>query len=554
MVVTKAEGRGAKEAGRRCPSCGGRTDDRTCPKDGAQTIATDPAQAAAEEELGSVIAGKYRLEAVIGRGGFGAVYQARHAVTGQGVALKLLTRHHDPVATTRFFQEAQATSRLSHPNTIRLYDFGEDDRGRLYLVMELLTGRTLRDTFIDTVRRRGVFTQRETVEIGVAILKSLTEAHRQGLVHRDIKPDNIFLHQVEGEDPIVKVLDFGIAKLRDSPQELTSRSAIPGTPAFMSPEQALNRDLDGRSDLYGLGVMLFTLVSGRLPFRGEGPLQTLYMHVNQPAPDLRKAARTAVTDDFVEVVRRALEKDPERRFPDARAMRTALSTCGTTDHGLSATSTVGTLALDQLGQTGGRGDTIEELDLSITWAEATPPPTAPPSLEAVSLPSSTLPALPAGWTSDSEAVPGNRDRDAAGESGSAASRRISPAQVALVLGLVALLGWWGWSSLESTNQGEGLVPSDPPASGAEAAPGQKEPTPPVPAAPPEGKAAKSNPTTVGSDQAAVPAPIEPSAPPPPRQTGRTQRKSSPRPKSPPPVPPNPPDPATSDDILDARIQ
>lgn len=329
---------------RRCPRCDRLTDEPLCPADRTVTLLAR-APASAELELGQIVA-RYELEQIIGRGGFGAVYRARHLGTGQHVALKVLSRQEDDIATKRFFQEAQATSRLRHPNTIRVFDFGQDEGGRLYLAMELLSGRTLRQAMRERQHTAQVFSEREAAEIGVAILKSLAEAHREGLVHRDIKPDNIFLHQLVDEDPVVKVLDFGIAKLRDAQQALTSQSAVPGTPTFMSPEHALNRDLDGRSDLYSLGVLLFLLVAARAPFRAEGALQTLYMHVHLPVPDLAKVARTPVTPHFVGVVRRALQKSPEDRFASARDMRAELERC--LDDGWLRSSTSSGVAIPSL--------------------------------------------------------------------------------------------------------------------------------------------------------------------------------------------------------------
>lgn len=277
-------------------------------------------------EIGQVV-GKYELAQVIGKGGFGAVYRARHLATGQQIALKVLARTHDEIATKRFFQEAQVTSMLKHPNTIRVFDFGQDDAGRLYLAMELLNGRSLRDAMRDRRHEDQVFSERQAAEIGVAVLKSLAEAHRAGLVHRDIKPDNIFLHQIEDEDPVVKLLDFGIAKLGDGNERITSNSAVPGTPTFMSPEHAMNGPLDGRADLYSVGVLLFLMVSGRVPFRAESAVQTLYMHVHLPVPDLTQVARVPLTPHFVSIVNKALQKDPAQRFPSAREMRLALEQC-----------------------------------------------------------------------------------------------------------------------------------------------------------------------------------------------------------------------------------
>jgi len=281
-------------------------------------------------QIGSMIAGRYEVERVVGRGGFGAVFSARHTGTGQNVALKVLASgdEDDDTAMRRFFQEARVTSGLKHPNTIRVFDFGQDDSGLVYIAMELLTGRTLKQELRARRKAGRLFEEREAVEIGVAITRSLGEAHAAGLVHRDLKPDNVFLHHVEGDDPVVKVLDFGIVKLRNSGITQVNAGGGPGTPAYMSPEQALNKaELDGRSDLYSVGVILFQLVTGKVPFRGEADVQTLYMHAHEPVPNLYERARVPVSESYVHIVYRALSKDPGARYTDSRDMRTALREC-----------------------------------------------------------------------------------------------------------------------------------------------------------------------------------------------------------------------------------
>lgn len=283
-------------------------------------------------KIGKLIAGRYEIERVIGRGGFGSVFAARHTGTGQGCALKVLASHpdeDDDLSLRRFFVEAQVTSSLRHPNTIRVFDFGQDDSGLVYIAMELLTGRTLKQELRARRRDGGrVFSEREAIDVGVAVTRSLGEAHAAGLVHRDLKADNVFLHHVEDDDPVIKVLDFGIVKLANSGLTRASTSGGPGTPAYMSPEQALNRpDLDGRSDLYSLGVIMWQMVSGKVPFRGEGDVQTLYMHAHDPLPSLRSRAKVPLSQSFVELVERVLSKRPADRFTDAKTMRVALRRC-----------------------------------------------------------------------------------------------------------------------------------------------------------------------------------------------------------------------------------
>jgi serine/threonine-protein kinase len=275
-----------------------------------------------------LIAGRYQIEGVIGSGGFGTVFRAVHVGTGQKIAVKVLSSgpsdRDTGVALRRFFLEARTTASLQHPNTVRVFDFGQEDSGIVYIAMELLRGRTLRQALEERVASGQVFSEAEATEIGVAVARGLAEAHAAGLVHRDLKPENIFLHELAGGECVTKVLDFGIVKTLGGPQ-LTRTSAVIGTPAYMSPEQARSAPLDGRSDVYSLGVILFQLVSGVPPFTADTPVQLLYKHVSASPPDLASCARTPLSDRFVRTVRRALVKDPDQRFPDIASFRAALA-------------------------------------------------------------------------------------------------------------------------------------------------------------------------------------------------------------------------------------
>ncbi len=299
-----------------------------CPNDRMATLVLNPsAKAPKPPEPGAVIGGRYEIEKLIGRGGYGQVYQARHQGTGQPIALKVLLPQlgADTFAIKRFFLEARVTSGLKHPNTVRVFDFGQEDSGLVFLAMELLTGRTLRAAFRERKEEEIPFSEREAAEIGIAMTRSLGEAHEAGLVHRDLKPDNVFLHQVPGDDPVVKVLDFGIVKLDDSPHTLSSTTSVPGTPAYMSPEHALNQSLDGRADLYSIGVILYELVTMELPFVADSDPQKLYLHAFGQLPDLRRKAKAPLSDQMVWTISRLLAKSPGSRFDDTRALRHALT-------------------------------------------------------------------------------------------------------------------------------------------------------------------------------------------------------------------------------------
>jgi len=319
------------ETSRRCPICGILSSAEFCPTDRVSTLIFDgQALGVGSLQAGSILGGRYAIERLIGKGGFGSVFQARHTGTGQDVAIKTLGAglESDDLALRRFFQEARVTAGLRHPNTIRVFDFGQEkDSGMLFLAMELLTGVTLKLELKNRVRQGAVFTEREAIDVGDAVCRSLAEAHGAGLVHRDLKPDNIFLHRIDGDDLIVKVLDFGIVKLANSSLTMGSDSGAPGTPAYMSPEQVSKKEIDGRSDLYSLAIVLYSMVTGVVPFRGQGVLQTLYMHVHEPVPDVRAAAMTPISAAFAALITRTLSKDPAHRPQGAREMRAMLQAC-----------------------------------------------------------------------------------------------------------------------------------------------------------------------------------------------------------------------------------
>jgi serine/threonine-protein kinase len=312
---------------RLCPKCGKRTLEARCPEDGTATLVF-AANPDARLQPGAEINGRYRIRELIGQGGFGAVYRATSIATDQDMAIKLLAvslESNDSDMIQRFFAEAQITASLKHPNTIRVFDFGQAESGALYIAMELLNGKPLIDHLEERAEQGPVLSEEEAIGIGVQALRSLAEAHMAKLVHRDLKPHNIFLHEVAGDDAVVKVLDFGIAKKLGS--NLTGTGKAFGTPSYMSPEQAQNRPLDHRSDLYSLGCVLYQCVAGRPPFEGDNPLAVLLSHVTEPAPDLRKTARAPVSDGFAALVQRAMAKDPAERFASALDMRQALEAC-----------------------------------------------------------------------------------------------------------------------------------------------------------------------------------------------------------------------------------
>jgi serine/threonine-protein kinase len=282
---------------------------------------------AGEGLIGQVIADRYRLLALVGEGGMGAVYKAEHVRMGKALALKLLRGDfaREPGAVERFRAEARIVSRLSHPHTIAVFDFGEIAPGEgFYLAMEYVPGQDLAAVLREARR----LPEPRAIAIGQQVLGSLAEAHDAGVVHRDMKPANVMLLGTPGDEDFVKVLDFGIAKLRDEKGAATTHAeAIVGTPSYLAPEQARGDAVDGRADLYALGCLLYELVAGRPPFVAASPMAVVAAHLNQEPLPLGQVA-PGVSRRFAEVVHRAMAKRADDRFPSADAMRRALLAAG----------------------------------------------------------------------------------------------------------------------------------------------------------------------------------------------------------------------------------
>lgn len=276
--------------------------------------------AAMERSVGSVVAGKYRLIRVLGRGGMGVVYEAEHAMTRRRVAVKVLHAHHkeNSDAARRFLNEAQSGGRIQHPNVVEVLDAGEDADGSLYLVLELLSGQDLA-TQLMRVRRLEVA---DTLTIIAQVLQALVVAHRQGIIHRDIKPENIFLTRSVTGDTVVKILDFGISKAIGGDQafapSVTQTNTTVGTPHYMSPEQARGeRTIDTRADLWAVGVVMFECLAGKVPFDGETYNDQIVRVITEPHEPLLDYD---VPEDLSRIVDRALEKDRNRRYGLAAQM------------------------------------------------------------------------------------------------------------------------------------------------------------------------------------------------------------------------------------------
>lgn len=278
---------------------------------------TPPPTTLTDPLLGTTVGGRFRVAARIGVGGFGVVYRADQLSVDRPVAIKVLgLRATGPDARKRFRREAQVLSRLTSPHTVRLIDFGVLDDGRFYYVMEHLEGQTLEDLIA-----RGVIPVDVALRIAEQICHALQEAHGQQVVHRDLKPANVWLQQVSG-DRVVKLLDFGTARLLDN-DKVTRSEVLIGTPAYLAPEQCRSGTVDGRADLYALGLLMFEMMAGRHPF-GEGVLaEMVYRHVHAPPPKLVEAAE-GVPPMLSDLVRRLMAKAPADRPESAWAVRLEL--------------------------------------------------------------------------------------------------------------------------------------------------------------------------------------------------------------------------------------
>jgi serine/threonine-protein kinase len=274
--------------------------------------------------FGRTLNGRYVVENKIGEGGFGAVWSGRQIATGRPVALKLLHPHNtqDTTAVARFRREAEACSKLRNPHTVITYDFDETEDGVLYLAMELLRGRPLQDV----QRQEGPLPPERVLRILDQVADALGEAHALGIVHRDMKPENIMVESRDGED-LVKVLDFGIAKIVESSGRpalaLTAVGQTLGTLEFMSPEQLRGQPLDGRSDIYALGILAYEMLTGRLPFdEGRGPSDVIQFHMQAvPPPPSSLRPELSIPRDVDAVVLKMVAKSRDERHAHAADLR-----------------------------------------------------------------------------------------------------------------------------------------------------------------------------------------------------------------------------------------
>ncbi|MCX4246595.1 serine/threonine-protein kinase [Paraliomyxa miuraensis] len=277
---------------------------------------------------GTRLAKHYVIHERLGGGGMASVYRGEHTTIGRPVAIKVLSRSLclKPAVVVRFLQEARASSKVRHENVVEVTDFGETEDGRPFMVMEYLEGENL----AVTLRREGPLPWDRTRPMLLQLLAALQAAHEHGVIHRDMKPENVFRISRMGSDDFLKVFDFGIAKVLlgddgNPAKPLTIEGQILGTPAYMAPEQCLGDAVDARTDLYAVGVIAFQMLTGRPPFEGDETSVLLYNQVYTRVPDMREVAPSIPVNRGVEaLVRKALAKDRDDRFETAQEFAEAL--------------------------------------------------------------------------------------------------------------------------------------------------------------------------------------------------------------------------------------
>jgi hypothetical protein len=323
--------------------------------------------------LGRVVSEKFKILGFIARGGMGKVYRAEQTPLGRICAVKVLhpnySGEHDPEFHKRFFLEASMTSKLRHPNTVTIFDCGHTDDGVYYMAMEYLEGYTLHRA----IRQVGHLPEERTAHIARQICRSLREAHSLGVVHRDLKPANVYLLEHGDEPDFVKVLDFGLVKdVTSDSEDLTKAGLFMGSPKYMAPEQINGAPIDGRTDVYALGVIMYEMVTGKVPFDRPKTIDILMAHASEEIPPIRKMNPAArVSPALEEVIMRSMAKNPNDRYRSMDEVLAALKRLG------GAAAAEPSMTLDRQSSTGS-GPTASRIILgtgaamSVPWAEPAP--------------------------------------------------------------------------------------------------------------------------------------------------------------------------------------
>jgi serine/threonine-protein kinase len=477
----------------KCPTCGARysASERLCPKDGA---VLEPEQSREKQFIGTTLDGKYLLESFISRGGMGAVYRGTHVMLNRPVAVKMIKADlvTSPEVVRRFQREARAATQLNHPNIVHVYDLGQTSEGTLYIAMELVSGESLKDA----IKAQGPLEAARIVRVMSQVCDGLAVAHRAGVVHRDLKPHNIMLTRDREGAELAKIVDFGIAKTFeiDAKTQLTVEGATLGTPQYMSPEQAAGSNVDGRSDIYSLGVILYEMLTGEVPFQGESVPAVLVKHMSEAptAPSLRRPD-LSIPSALEAIALRCLAKYPADRYATAEDMRAALR---------DASSDIPPDA------------PTKRLAASAPADMTMPSGTTPPPLPMATPPQSTPGTRPTGPAVMPPPVP------AAAPAAAASSTHSSRGPIAVVLTALLVLmlavvglGYWAWSrlqqpSVETTTTDAPLAPPTSPAGNVTTASADPQPPP----APPASAASATPDKPDATSSAASSGSTDPSAP------------------------------------------
>jgi serine/threonine-protein kinase len=304
--------------------------------------------------IGRVVNDRFKITALIARGGMGKVYRAEQSPLGRVCAIKVLNPNyageHDPEFHKRFFLEASIASKLTHPNTVTIFDYGRTEDEIYYMAMEYLEGHTLHRAI-----REGFFPEERAAHIARQICRALREAHSLGVIHRDLKPANIFLVEHGDETDFVKVLDFGLVKnvSGDKAEDLTQTGLFMGSPKYMAPEQIRGDRVDARTDIYALGIILYEMITGKVPFDRPNSVNILMAHVNEEPPPMRQMNPAInISPQIEDAVARCMAKDPDQRFRSMDEVLAALKRIG----GAAAlTGTVAGLATGEFRSLSGSG-------------------------------------------------------------------------------------------------------------------------------------------------------------------------------------------------------
>jgi len=402
--------------------------------------------------IGRLINDRFKVVALVARGGMGKVYRAEQAPLGRTCALKVLNPKyagdHDPEFHKRFFLEASIASKLTHPNTVTIFDYGRTDDDIYYMAMEYLEGRTLHRG----IREEGSFSDERTAHVARQVCRSLREAHSLGVIHRDLKPANIFLVDHADEHDFVKVLDFGLVKNVENPgEDLTQAGLFMGSPKYMAPEQIKGDKVDGRTDIYALGIIMYEMMVGKVPFDRPNSVHIMMAHVNEPPPPMRSInPDIQVSQSTEELIFKCLEKDPDLRYPSMEYLLNSLKTVG----GGAMTATLsGVLSSgDFMAVTGSSG-----------------------AVATGSGPNQPMFLSPSGSSSESGPIMGQQAMDSTDE-GVYPGRKGSKGVLAIAIAAVLVLGIGGVAFFATRDDNSAATP--PPAT-TSAAPIQTATTPPV---------------------------------------------------------------------------